>query len=54
MVRQARRRSGGEVHEAPAEHLPTFAEPFDKALVVNTVGHWSDPAAGLNQLRAAE
>lgn len=53
MVRQARRRSGAEVHEASAEHLPVFAMPFDKALAVNTIGHWSDPAAGLNQVHAA-
>jgi ubiquinone/menaquinone biosynthesis C-methylase UbiE len=52
MVRQARRRSRAEVHEASAEHLPAFKAPFDKALAVNTVGHWADPVAGLAQLHA--
>ena len=52
MVRQARRRAGVTVHEADAEHLPAFDAPFDKALAVNTVGHWSDPVAGLEAVRA--
>jgi SAM-dependent methyltransferase len=53
MVRQARRRSGAEVHEASAERLPEFDEPFDKVLAVNTVGHWPDPSAGLARIRSA-
>ena len=51
MVRQATRRSGATVIESAAEDLATFDEPFDKALAVNTVGHWPDPAAGLEAVR---
>lgn len=53
MVRQARRRAKVTVHEADAEHLPDFDVRFDKALAVNTVGHWPDPVAGLTSIRAA-
>ena len=53
MVRQARRRSGAEVHHASVEFLPSFAEPFDKALAVNTLGHWDDPVGGLKTVRGA-
>jgi ubiquinone/menaquinone biosynthesis C-methylase UbiE len=52
MVRQARRRAKVTVHEADAEHLPSFDRPFDKAFAVNTVGHWPDPIAGLRSVRA--
>lgn len=53
MVRQARRRSGVEVHHASADRLPQFDQPFDKALAVNTVNHWPDPIGGLRNIRAA-
>lgn len=53
MVRVARRRSGATVIEASAEALPTFDAPFDAALAVNTVGHWSDPVAGLRGIHDA-
>jgi SAM-dependent methyltransferase len=53
MVRQATRRSGATVVESAAEDLPPFDEPFDKALAVNTVGHWPDPVAGLDAVHAA-
>lgn len=53
MVRAASRRSGTTVIEAAAEALPAFDAPFDKALAVNTVGHWSDPVAGLRSIRDA-
>jgi SAM-dependent methyltransferase len=53
MVRAASRRSGTTVLEAAAEALPTFDAPFDKALAVNTVGHWPDPVAGLRAIRDA-
>lgn len=53
MVRAASRRSGTTVIEAAAEALPAFEAPFDKALAVNTVGHWSDPVAGLRSIRDA-
>ena len=53
MVPRARRRSGATVVEASAEALPAFDHPFDKALAVNTVGHWSDPIAGLRAVHRA-
>jgi cyclopropane fatty-acyl-phospholipid synthase-like methyltransferase len=60
MVGQARRRNRRavrnrrvEVHLAAVEDLPTFDAPFDKALAVNTVGHWDDPVAGLVAVRQA-
>ena len=53
MVGQARRRSGVVVHHASADRLPAFDEPFDKALAVNTVGHWADPVGGLRAIHAA-
>ena len=53
MIRRARRRSGANVIESAVEHLPTFDEPFDKALAVNTVGHWPDPAVGLQAVHKA-
>lgn len=53
MVRAASRRSGATVLEAAAEELPAFDVPFDKALAVNTVGHWPDPVAGLRAIRDA-
>jgi SAM-dependent methyltransferase len=59
MISQARRRNRRAVrtgrvtlHCAPVEHLPAFDAPFDKALAVNTVGHWDEPAAGLERIRA--
>src|SRR5262247_1257485 len=33
-----------------AEQLPTFAEPFDKVLAVNTMGMWREPNEGLQAL----
>ncbi|MCU1351020.1 MAG: hypothetical protein JWM05_229, partial [Acidimicrobiales bacterium] len=53
MLRQAARRSGATVLQAAAEQLPSFDEPFDKALAVNTVDHWPDPAAGLTAVHKA-
>src|SRR4051794_19476939 len=57
MVAQARRRNRAAVRRgqvtvvhAPIEALPTFEVPFDKALAVNTVGHWDDPVAGLKAI----
>jgi ubiquinone/menaquinone biosynthesis C-methylase UbiE len=58
MIGQARRRNrravragGVELHTGRVEDLPAFDEPFDKALAVNTVGHWNDPIGGLTSLR---
>lgn len=53
MARVARRRSGSTVLEASADALPRFDQPFDKALAVNTVGHWADPIAGLTAIHDA-
>jgi ubiquinone/menaquinone biosynthesis C-methylase UbiE len=58
MIAQARRRNRRavragrvELHTCRVEDLPAFDEPFDKALAVNTVGHWNDPIGGLTSLR---
>jgi SAM-dependent methyltransferase len=60
MVGQARRRNRRavrtgrvELHTSRVEDLPFFDAPFDKALAVNTVGHWDDPLTGLMALRKA-
>src|SRR5262249_39961509 len=57
MVRQATRRNAAAVRAgrvdlrlASVEQLPTFAEPFDKVLAVNTMGMWRAPDAGLQAL----
>ena len=34
-----------------AEHLPVLTQSFDAALAVLTVHHWTDPAAGLTEMR---
>ena len=36
---------------ASAEHLPVADQSFDAAMAVSTVHHWSDPLAGLRELR---
>jgi SAM-dependent methyltransferase len=36
---------------AAAEHLPFADQSFDAAMAVSTVHHWSDPAAGLREMR---
>jgi SAM-dependent methyltransferase len=51
--RRAVRAGRVELHVASATDLPTLDAPFDKALAVNTVGHWDDPAAGLVAVRNA-
>jgi SAM-dependent methyltransferase len=57
MVRQATRRNAEAVRAGrvvlrlgSAEHLPAFAEPFDKVLAVNNMGMWRAPDAGLQAL----
>jgi SAM-dependent methyltransferase len=59
MVRQATRRNADAVragrvalHCGAAEHLPAFAEPFDKVLAVNTMGMWREPDERLKELRS--
>ena len=58
MVRQAMRRNAAAVcagrvdlRLGAAEHLPAFAEPFDKVLVVNNMGMWREPAERLKALQ---
>lgn len=58
MVRQAARRNAaavraGRVHlmQASVDRLPTFAEPLDVVLAVNSAGMWPDPVARLTELR---
>lgn len=57
MVRQATRRNADAVRAGrmdlrcgSAEHLPAFAEPFDKVLAVNNMGMWRDPDERLKEL----
>ena len=58
MVRLATRRNADAVRAGrvdlrlgSAEHLPAFAEPFDKVLAVNTMGMWREPEAVFQALR---
>jgi len=57
MVRQATRRNAEAMRAGrvvlrlgSAEHLPAFAEPFDKVLAVNNMGMWREPDEGLKAL----
>lgn len=50
MIAQRPRRSA-PVIRAAAESLPFQDDTFDAALAVNTVHHWTDPRAGLSELR---
>ncbi|MGR6919509.1 class I SAM-dependent methyltransferase [[Actinomadura] parvosata] len=58
MVRQAARRNAaavraGRVHLtcASVEQLPSFGDPLDVVLAVNSVGFWPDPVERLGELR---
>jgi SAM-dependent methyltransferase len=54
MVRQASRRNpGANVHlmHASVDRLPSFGEPLDVILTVNSLGFWPEPAARLEELR---
>jgi ubiquinone/menaquinone biosynthesis C-methylase UbiE len=58
MVRQAGRRNAAAIRahrvqliHASVDQLPTFDEPLDAILAVNTVGFWPDPAERLRHLR---
>jgi len=58
MVRRATRRNAValragrvDLRLASVEQLPTFAEPFDKVLAVNTMGMWREPEAVFQALR---
>jgi SAM-dependent methyltransferase len=57
MVRQATRRNaaavragGVDLRLGSAEHLPAFAELFDKVLAVNNMGMWREPAERLKEI----
>jgi len=50
MVEQ-RRAGSAPVVRAVAEHLPFADRSFDAALAVLTLHHWTDPLAGLRELR---
>ncbi|MFC5833742.1 class I SAM-dependent methyltransferase [Nonomuraea insulae] len=58
MVRQAARRNAaavrdGRVHltHASVERLPSFGDPLDAILAVNSAGFWPDPVERLRELR---
>ncbi|NRQ39726.1 methyltransferase domain-containing protein [Nonomuraea sp. NN258] len=58
MVRQAARRNAAAVRagrvrltHASVDRLPSFGEPLDAVLAVNSVGFWTDPAERLRELR---
>lgn len=58
MLRQARRRNADAVRAGridlrlgTADRLPTFDDPFDKILAVNSMGFWNDPDRCLESLR---
>ncbi|XVQ06251.1 class I SAM-dependent methyltransferase [Spirillospora sp. CA-255316] len=59
MVKQAGRRNAaairaGRVHltNASVDRLPSFDDPLDAILAVNSVGFWPDPAERLRRLRS--
>ncbi|WP_101790940.1 class I SAM-dependent methyltransferase [Nonomuraea indica] len=58
MVRQAARRNAAAVRaqrvhltRASVEELPSFGDPLDAILAVNSVGFWRDPVERLGELR---
>ncbi|MGK8524296.1 class I SAM-dependent methyltransferase [Nocardia asteroides] len=58
MVRHAARRNSvavraGRVHliHASVEQMPSFSDPLDAMLAVNSVGFWPDPVERLRELR---
>jgi len=58
MVRQAGRRNAAAIRahrvqlaHASVDQLPSFDEPLDAILAVNSVGFWPDPAERLRRLR---
>ncbi|MEO6082295.1 MAG: class I SAM-dependent methyltransferase [Umezawaea sp.] len=58
MVRRATRRNAAAVRahrvhltHASVERLPSFGDPLDAILAVNTVGFWPDPVERLRELR---
>jgi len=58
MVRQASRRNAAAIRagrvnltRASVDRLPSFGEPLDAILAVNTVAFWPDPVQRLRELR---
>jgi SAM-dependent methyltransferase len=58
MVRQARRHNAAAVRagrvellQASVDRLPSFGEPLDAVLTVNSVKFWPDPALRIGELR---
>lgn len=58
MVRQAARRNAAAVRahrvrltQASVERLPSFGDPLDAVLAVNSAGFWPDPVERLRELR---
>jgi ubiquinone/menaquinone biosynthesis C-methylase UbiE len=58
MVRQASRRNRAgiragrvELLHAPVDRLPSYDEPLDVILAVNSLGFWPDPVGRLRELR---
>ncbi|MGA4992379.1 class I SAM-dependent methyltransferase [Nonomuraea bangladeshensis] len=58
MVRRAARRNAAAVRArrvhltcAPVERLPSFGDPLDAILAVNSVGFWPEPVERLGELR---
>jgi ubiquinone/menaquinone biosynthesis C-methylase UbiE len=56
MVERARRRTRAaagriELIHAPVDRLPSFGEPLDAVLAVNSSGFWPDPPQRLRELR---
>ncbi|HET8582647.1 MAG TPA: class I SAM-dependent methyltransferase [Jatrophihabitans sp.] len=51
LMRAQRPASAAPCVAASAEHLPFADQSFDAAMAVSTVHHWSDPLAGLRELR---
>lgn len=58
MVRHAARRNAAAVRahrvhltHAPVDQLPSFGDPLDAILAVNSVGFWPDPVERLRELR---
>ena len=58
MVRHAARRNAAAIRahrvhltHASVEHLPSFGDPLDAILAVNSLGFWPDPVQRLRELR---
>jgi len=59
MLRQAARRNAAAIRDGKvdlrlgsASHLPSFEQPFDKIIAINSIHFWDNPVECLRQLRA--